>query len=81
VPRHLYHFSPQSMETLMKKNGLQIEEYKPMWYDSFYISMLSSKYKTGKSRLLPSVFNGFRSNLKAFANTKKCSSVIYIIGK
>jgi 2-polyprenyl-3-methyl-5-hydroxy-6-metoxy-1,4-benzoquinol methylase len=81
VPRHLYHFSPQSMETLMKKNGLQIEEYKPMWYDSFYISMLSNKYKTGKSRLLPSVFNGFRSNLKAFANTKKCSSVIYIIGK
>lgn len=80
VPRHLYHFSPRSMQFLMEKNGLKLLGYKPMWYDSFYISMLSSKYKNGKTNLLTSFFNGFRSNLKVLGDVKRCSSVIYIIG-
>lgn len=81
VPRHLYHFSPQSMQTLTEKHGLKILQYKPMWYDSFYVSMLSSRYKSGKTNLLSAFFNGFRSNLKVLGNTKRCSSVIYIIEK
>jgi 2-polyprenyl-3-methyl-5-hydroxy-6-metoxy-1,4-benzoquinol methylase len=79
VPRHLYHFSPHSMQLLMKKHGLKLIEQKPMWYDSFYISMLSSKYKNGKTKLIASFFNGFRSNLKALGDVGKCSSVIYIV--
>ena len=81
VPRHLYHFSPQSMKVLMEKHGLKLLSCKPMWYDSFYISMLSSKYKNGKTNLVASFFNGFRSNLKALGDVKRCSSVIYIIGR
>jgi 2-polyprenyl-3-methyl-5-hydroxy-6-metoxy-1,4-benzoquinol methylase len=81
VPRHLYHFSPRSMQALMQKHGLTILGYKPMWYDSFYISMLSSRYKNGKTNWLASCWNGFRSNWKAMRDVKKCSSVIYIIGK
>jgi len=48
VPRHLYHFSPESMATLAKKKGFQINTYKPMWFDSIYVAMLSEQYKTGK---------------------------------
>lgn len=81
VPRHLYHFSPQSINVLMKKNGLTVLEYKPMWYDAFYISLLSSKYKTGKTNWIAACWNGFRSNLMASVDKKKCSSVIYVISK
>lgn len=81
VPRHLYHFSPASMLLLMEKYGLKVLVYKAMWYDSFYVSMLSSKYKNGASNLLASFFNGLRSNSRAMQDVKKCSSVIYIIGK
>lgn len=81
VPRHLYHFSPRSMQTLMEKYGLKITQYKPMWYDSFYIALLSSKYKNGSSNLLGAGWNGLRSNLKAAGDVKRCSSVIYIISK
>ena len=81
VPRHLYHFSPGSIEVLMQQHGLRVAAYRPMWYDSFYISLLSSKYKTGKMKWLPALWNGLRSNLAAWGNTKKCSSVIYIISK
>ena len=81
VPRHLYHFSPASMKTLMDRNGLKIVHYKPMWYDSFYISLLSSKYKKGKANWIAACWNGFRSNLKALNDVKRCSSVIYVIEK
>jgi 2-polyprenyl-3-methyl-5-hydroxy-6-metoxy-1,4-benzoquinol methylase len=81
VPRHLYHFSPKAMNVLMEKNGLKIIKHKPMWYDSFYISLLSTKYKTGKTNWMGAFFNGFWSNLKAIRNVKRCSSVIYIIEK
>jgi 2-polyprenyl-3-methyl-5-hydroxy-6-metoxy-1,4-benzoquinol methylase len=81
VPRHLWHFSPASMKELLEKNGFSIEKYKPMWYDSFYISMLSSKYKNGKTNLVSSFLNGLRSNINALGNVKKCSSVIYVVRK
>ncbi|MFZ1785339.1 MAG: class I SAM-dependent methyltransferase [Ferruginibacter sp.] len=81
VPRHLYHFSPQSMEILMAKHGLKISACKPMWYDSFYVSMLSEQYKNGQGNLIGAVYNGLASNFKAWQDTKKCSSVIYIVTK
>jgi 2-polyprenyl-3-methyl-5-hydroxy-6-metoxy-1,4-benzoquinol methylase len=81
VPRHLYHFSPKAMEKLMQNHGMKIVKYKPMWFDSFYICMLSSKYKNGKTNLLAAVWNGFLSNLAALFNIKKCSSVIYMSSK
>jgi 2-polyprenyl-3-methyl-5-hydroxy-6-metoxy-1,4-benzoquinol methylase len=81
VPRHLYHFSPKSMKVLMEKHGLKILQYKLMWYDSFYVSMLSSKYRYGKTNFFGAFFNGLNSNINAMGDVKRCSSVIYIIGK
>src|SRR4029077_9110058 len=72
VPRHLYHFSPAAMKTLLEKNGLHIVQYKAMWYDSFYISLLSSKYKSGKTNWITAAWNGLRSNLKALGDVKRC---------
>ena len=81
VPRHLYHFSPESIKMLMEKHGMKIDLYRPMWYDSFYISLLSSKYKNRKANLIAAFWNGLRSNSKALTSAKNCSSVIYIISK
>lgn len=78
VPRHLYHFSPQSMKKLAELSGLEIVELKPMWYDSFYVSILSEQYKTGRKNLVTAFVNGCFSNLKAIFIPGKCSSVIYI---
>jgi 2-polyprenyl-3-methyl-5-hydroxy-6-metoxy-1,4-benzoquinol methylase len=80
-PRHLYHFSPRSMKILIEKNGMKILQYKPMWFDSYYVSLLSSKNKTGKTNWVAAVWNGFRSNFNAIGNKKKCSSIIYVIAK
>ena len=81
VPRHLYHFSPQSIETLLAQHGLKLTAVKPMWFDSFYVSMLSEQYKNGKGNIVKAFLNGFISNLQAWGNIRKCSSVIYVISK
>jgi 2-polyprenyl-3-methyl-5-hydroxy-6-metoxy-1,4-benzoquinol methylase len=77
VPRHLYHFSPQSMRTLMEKHGLRVIKTQPMWLDSFYISMLSEKYRHGS--LLKGFFVGLKSNFNTLFNREECSSLIYVI--
>jgi 2-polyprenyl-3-methyl-5-hydroxy-6-metoxy-1,4-benzoquinol methylase len=81
VPRHLYHFTPKAMDVLMKEHSLKILAQKPMWFDAFYISLLSSKYKNGKTSWLSAVITGLRSNIKALFHKKACSSLIYIIAK
>jgi 2-polyprenyl-3-methyl-5-hydroxy-6-metoxy-1,4-benzoquinol methylase len=76
VPRHLYHFTPQAMKILLEKHGLKIISVRPMWFDSFYVSLLSEKYKRGN--LLSGVIFGFISNLVALFNRKRCSSLTYV---
>lgn len=81
TPRHLYHFSPIAMQQLLQKHGLQLKSVKPMWFDSFYVSLLSEKYKSGRSNLVKGFLNGAVSNWKALFNPKKASSLIYIVSK
>ncbi len=78
VPRHLFHFSPKSMNELLSLHDLEIICKKPMWYDSIYVSMLSEKYKTGIPNIGRAFLNGMVSNSKAMVNVDKCSSVIYV---
>jgi hypothetical protein len=52
-----------------------------MWFDAFYISMLSSKYRHGRINYLASFINGLRSNARALLDKNTCSSLIYIIEK
>lgn len=80
VPRHLYHFSPISIDKLCHAHHMKVLTYKPMWFDSFYVSLLSEKYKqSGYFGLVRAFFIGCISNLKALSNAKKTSSIIYEI--
>jgi 2-polyprenyl-3-methyl-5-hydroxy-6-metoxy-1,4-benzoquinol methylase len=79
VPRHLYHFSPAALHVLVEMHGLTVKKFHPMWFDSFYVSLLSEKYKTGKSNLLKGFFTGLRSNIKARANKRRASSLVYVV--
>ncbi|OSY89029.1 methyltransferase [Tenacibaculum holothuriorum] len=78
VPRHLWHFSKTSIQLLFNQVNLKVEKTLPMYFDSFYVSLLSEKYKTGKSNPFKAFFIGLQSNLKAI-KTKEYSSHIYIL--
>ncbi len=81
IPRHLYHFSPKSIEVLLTKHGFAMKDMLPMWFDSFYVSMLSEKYKRGKDNIPMAVINGLRSNFNALFKKGSCSSQIYVASK
>lgn len=79
VPRHLYHFSPQAMQELISRRGCTIIRRYPMVFDAFYVSLLSEKYRSGKTRFFAGIKNGLRSWLYALSDPSRCSSVVYVI--
>lgn len=79
TPRHLWHFSQTSMQQLFQPD-LKLVATKPMIFDSFYVSLLSEKYKTGNSFSIRALWIGLRSNVKA-RRTSEYSSLIYCFKK
>lgn len=80
VPRHLYHFSQKSIHQLAKTFGLNIVATHPMTFDSYYVSLLSEEYKTGRKKYFGAMRQGLKSNLSA-KKTGEYSSLIYILSK
>ncbi|MBA4745304.1 MAG: class I SAM-dependent methyltransferase [Muricauda sp.] len=80
VPRHLWHFSKKSISKLFARHKLEVIKIKPMWFDAFYVSMLSEKYRGNRLYLVSAFFVGLWSNLAAIF-TKEHSSLIYILKK
>lgn len=78
APRHLYHFNTSTLIQLMKIYGFNHIKTKPMFFDSFYVSMLSEKYKTGKSNFLQGFYYGLISDISALFSDKNFSSHVYI---
>ena len=78
LPRHLYHFTPKTIKGLLSSHKLRIESTDPMPLDSFYVSLLSEKYKTGSSNYVKAISIGLKSN-KMAKKTNDYSSLIYIV--
>ncbi len=78
VPRHLWHFSKKSINCLFEREKLQLVKTIPMYFDSFYVALLSEKYKTGNMNFIKAFFIGLKSNWKA-TKSKEYSSHIYVI--
>ena len=78
VPRHLWHFSKTAIDKLFLKENLQLIQVMPMKYDSFYVSLLSEKYKNGKMNFLKAFWIGFKSNRYGSRNNEY-SSHTYVI--
>ena len=78
VPRHLWHFSKQSISKVFLEVQMKLESTHPLVMDAYYVSLLSNKLKTGSHRILNSLRVGFLSNLKA-VKTGEYSSLIFIL--
>jgi len=81
VPRHLYHFDSEFISKIAIETGYKLKTIKPMVFDSFYISLISTKYKYGSIKPIQAFFQGLLSNLKANKTTPNHSSLIYILEK
>lgn len=80
VPRHIWHFSQKSITTIFAQFDFKVDELQPMLFDSFYVSLLSEEYKSGKKNWIKAFFVGLRSNVEA-RNSMEYSSLIYCLSK
>jgi ubiquinone/menaquinone biosynthesis C-methylase UbiE len=83
VPRHLWHFSRETMERLLTSHHLNLVNVVPMQLDAYYVSLLSEKYKNdkvGASHMIKAVEQGWKSN-QAAKKSREFSSLIYIARK
>lgn len=80
VPRHLYHFTPESFKYLAAKSKLEVVDMLPMRFDSYYVSLLSEQYIHGKTKPVQAFKQGLISNQKAY-KTRDYSSIIYVLKK
>ena len=78
-PRHLYHFDQPSVKKIFNDHGFEVVNQKPMYFDSFYVSMLSEKYKQSKLQFLNGLTNGIISNISAIFIQGNYSSIIYVL--
>lgn len=78
VPIHFWHFSKTAIKLLFEKENIKLEKVLPMKFDSFYVSLLSEKYKSGKMNFIKAFFIGLKSNFKAKSHLEY-SSHIYIL--
>ncbi|MBN7809778.1 class I SAM-dependent methyltransferase [Algoriphagus sp. H41] len=84
VPRHLYHFSQESMQKFQEEFGLELQETKPMKFDSFYVSLLSEGYMDKNSGLLSKYTKALRAGLlsnRAAKTPGQFSSNIFVFQK
>lgn len=77
TPRHLYHFTPASIEKIMDQNGFYVKRSYRMNFDPFYVSILSAKHQG--SSTISGILNGFISWCISVFQKEKCSSLIYIM--
>ncbi len=78
VPIHFWHFSKTAIKLLFEKENVKLEKVLPMKFDSFYVSLLSEKYKNGKMNFVKAIWIGLLSNIKANRSSEH-SSHIYVL--
>lgn len=82
LPKHLWHFSPESLKQLAQQYQFTFKTAYDMPFDPFYIALLSAGHqKAGVFGKLKALFVGFISFIKGKMNTEKASSVVYVFEK
>lgn len=80
VPRHLWHFTPKGLTTMVEEIGFDLIQKKALGLDVFYICYLSEKHKDKSLPLLRGIFKGSFFLVKALF-TKKHSSLVFVFKK
>ncbi len=81
VPRHLYHFTQETMGFLAQEFDLRIVAKEPMLFDSYYVSILSEEIKNNRKNFIQSFLTGYKSNQYAKMNNNNYSSILFILKK
>lgn len=77
VPRHLNHFSKETIAKILSSKELKLVKTDKLKWDAFYISYMSEQYKHHSLPLIRGAYRGFVSNCKA-RKSGEWSSMVYV---
>lgn len=81
VPRHLWHFTPDTMERFAGKWGFRLTAVRPMPFDAFYVSMLTEQHLGRRMSFVRGMLTGTGAWLASLRDKRKSSSLIYAFEK
>ena len=81
VPRHLWHFTPDTFKVFADRTGFDIIGIHSLPLDVFYISTLSEKYKKKKFAFISGIIKAFWFAALSFFRKTRSSSIIYLLRK
>lgn len=81
VPRHLWHFTPATIQQFASKHGFIMSERHPMPFDAFYVSMLSERHMHSSFPFLRGVLAGTLAWFSSLVRKERSSSMIYVFRK
>ena len=81
VPRHLWHFTPGTIQQFGSKHGFIMAERHPMPFDAFYVSMLTEKHMRHSCTFLRGMITGTLAWLSSLVKKERSSSMIYVFRK
>lgn len=77
VPRHLWHFSSDSIQQLLDRHGFRLVKTRPMPLDGVYISLLSEKNSGARCAVLRGLITGLRAWVMTLFRSSRSSSMVY----
>lgn len=80
VPRHLWHYNKAAIVELAKDTGFYLVNTHNMFWDAFYVSLLSEQYRHAKCSWINAVIKGSLSNLLGWRK-KNTSALTFILQK
>jgi SAM-dependent methyltransferase len=81
VPRHIWHFAPDTFKRLSEESGFELTGIRCLPLDVFYISVLSERYKGTNLPLISGMIKGFWFSILSKFNKERSSSLIYSLRK
>jgi hypothetical protein len=76
----MWHYNKESIRQLALEAGFHFRELRPMFWDAFYICLLSEKNKKAKGRWVKGLIKGAYSNLLGWRNNNT-SALTFLLQK
>lgn len=80
VPRHLWHYNKEAVALMANETGFKQIGIRNMFWDAFYISLLSEQYRNSGFTWPLAFFKGLYSNVVGW-NKKNTSSLVFLLQK
>ena len=80
TPRHLHHFTPDTLRRLAERHGFRVTAMRPLLFDPVYIPLLTEKERADKN-LLRGAYAATRSLAASLLNPARCPAIAYALKK